>query len=141
MKQEMSPRRNLDAGLRIPRLLCAGAWAMAVLLCAASLAVAEETVKSTAYSGDFLSRTTHSGDLGGARNRLDDHGITIKPRLSMFYQGLSSGKGEGESGDEWEFGGKADLQLDADFGKLGLIKGLSLTVHGRHVRPLGLRPE
>ena len=101
---------------------------MAIFLCARSPASAGETGKSTAYSGDFLSRSTLTGDWGDARNRWEDSGITLKPRLSTFYQGKTSGAGD----DVSEFGGKADLQLDADFGKLGLVKGLSLTVHAEY---------
>jgi porin len=120
------PRDLTEGKMRL--LLCAGAWAMAIFLCAAPLTVAGETGKSTAYSGDFLSRSTLTGDWGDTRNRWEDNGITLKPRLSTFYQGKTSGAGE----DVSEFGGKADLQLDADFGKLGLVKGLSLTVHAEY---------
>jgi porin len=128
MKRLKSPGRNLDAALRIPRLLCAGACVTVIFLCAASPAVAEETGRSGASSGDVLSRSTLTGDWGGARKRWEDNGVTFKPRLSTFYQGMSSGAG----GHAYDFGGKADLQLDADFGTLGLIRGLSLTVHAEY---------
>ena len=43
----------------------------------------------------------------------------------MFYQGLTSGAGP----DGFEFGGKADVMLNADLDKLGFWNGISLTVH------------
>jgi len=49
---------------------------------------------------------------------LKEHGITLKPRLTHFYQGLTAGDGD----HGFESGGKADLLLDANLSKLGLWK-------------------
>jgi porin len=76
----------------------------------------------------WLERDTLTGDWGGGRTWLKEHGITLKPRLTQFYQGLSAG--EGDHG--FEYGGKVDLLLDADLSKLGLWKGLSLNVHAEY---------
>jgi porin len=76
----------------------------------------------------WLERDTLTGDWGGGRTWLKEHGITLKPRLTQFYQGLSAG--EGDHG--FEYGGKADLLLNADLGKLGFWNGLSLTVHAEY---------
>jgi len=76
----------------------------------------------------FLERDTLTGDWGGSRTWLKDHGITVMPRLTQFYQGMPAGEGDHES----EYGGKADLLLNADLGKLGFWKGFSLTVHGEY---------
>ena len=59
---------------------------------------------------------------------MEQHGITIKPRLTQFYQGMTAG--EGDHG--FEYGGKADLLVSADLGKLGLWKGFSMTVHAEY---------
>lgn len=77
---------------------------------------------------ELLKRDTLTDDWGGVRPWLIGHGITLKPRLTMFYQGIISGKGENSS----EFGGKTDLMLNADLSKLGFWQGLSLTVHAEY---------
>jgi porin len=76
----------------------------------------------------WLDRDTLTGDWGGARTWLQDHGITLKPRLTQFYQGLAAGDGE----HGFRYGGKLDLLLNADLSKLGLWDGLSMTVHGEY---------
>jgi porin len=76
----------------------------------------------------WLERDTLTGDWGGGRTWLKEHGITIKPRLTQFYQGMTAG--EGDHG--FEYGGKADLLVSADLGKLGLWKGFSMTVHAEY---------
>lgn len=75
-----------------------------------------------------LERETLTGDWGGGRTWLKEYGITLKPRLTQFGQGMPSGDGD----HDFEYGGKADLLLNADLGKLGLWSGLSLTVHGEY---------
>ena len=52
----------------------------------------------------WLERDTLTGDWGGGRTWLKEHGITIKPRLTQFYQGLTAGAGD----HGFEYGGKAD---------------------------------
>lgn len=79
-------------------------------------------------SGDYL-----TGDWGGGRTWLKEHGITIKPRLTQFVQGMTSGKrtaGSDESG--FQYGDKADVLVNADLSKLGFWKGLSATVHAEY---------
>jgi porin len=95
---------------------------VAVMSCVNGLdrAVAQEVTSST-----LLKRETLTGNWGGARSNLSKYGISIKPRLSLFYQGITSG--EGDHG--FKFGTKADLLLNADLGKLGLWKGLSVNIH------------
>jgi porin len=73
-------------------------------------------------------RTALSGDWGGHRTTLQQRGISIKPRLTLFDQSLLSGDGD----HGFEFGGKADVAFGADFGKLGWVDGLSLTVHAEY---------
>jgi len=76
----------------------------------------------------WLERDTLTGDWGGARTWLKEHGITIKPRLTQFYQGMPSG----DDYHHFEYGGKVDLLLNADLGKLGLWEGFSMTVHAEY---------
>lgn len=76
----------------------------------------------------WLERDTLTGDWGGGRSWLQEHGISLKPRLTQLYQGLTSGDGD----HGFEYGGKLDLLLNADAAKLGLWDGLSLTVHAEY---------
>jgi porin len=76
----------------------------------------------------WLERDTLTGDWGGARTWLKDHGITLKPRLTQFNQGLTSG----DDAHNFEYGGKADLLINTDLSKLGLWNGLSLTIHAEY---------
>ena len=74
----------------------------------------------------WLERDTLTGDWAGRRTSLEEeYGISLAPRLTQFYQGLSAGDGD----HDFEYGGKADLMLNADLSKLGFWKGFSLTVH------------
>ena len=70
-------------------------------------------------------RDALTGDWGGSRTWLKEHGITIAPRVTQFYQGMPAGDGD----HSFEYGGKADLLLNADMAKLGFWNGLSMTVH------------
>ena len=108
----VSPR----AALHLPGIVTTIAW----LLLAGASARAEE-----AGDPDSLAeRDALTGDWGGGRTWLKEHGVTIAPRLSQFYQGISSGDGE----QGYEYGGKADLRVGLDLGRLGLWDGFSMTV-------------
>ncbi len=85
-------------------------------------------VSAGATPSGWLTRPTLSGDWDGSRTWLEQQGVTIKPRLSQFYQGLTAG--EGEHG--LVYGGKADVLVAADLHKLGLWRGLSMTVHAEY---------
>jgi len=87
-----------------------------------------ETTFSTPAQPGWLERDTLTGDWGGARTWLKEHGITLKPRLTQFNQGLTSG----DDTHNFEYGGKADLLLNADLSKLGLWNGLSFTIHAEY---------
>lgn len=77
------------------------------------------TPPASTYSGDFWSRSTLTGDWGGARNDLAKKGITFDLSLIQIYQGVVDG-GKKEA---WEYGGRGDLNIHADTGKLGLWPG------------------
>jgi porin len=76
----------------------------------------------------WLTRQTVTDDWGGSRRRLEQSGITVKPRLTQFYQGLTSGEGE----HDFEYGSKADVLINADLHKLGFWDGFSMTVHAEY---------
>ncbi len=115
--------------------------AMTFAITCGSLAAQEEAAPSITMGGEttptitapapqpgWLERDTLTGDWGGGRTWLKEHGITLKPRLTQFYQGMTSGDGD----HGFKYGGKADLLLNADLSKLGFWKGFSMTVHGEY---------
>lgn len=85
----------------------------------------KDIVPITPYQGSLKERQRLTGDWAGSRTWLEEHGITLAPRLTQFYQGLAAGDGN----HDFKYGGKADLMLNADLSKLGIWNGLSLTVH------------
>jgi len=95
------------------------------------------------YSGSFLTRSTLTGDWGGARNDLARKGVTFDLNLTQVEQGVSDG---GKSNKE-EYGGRGELTFKVDTGKLGLWPGGFLTVelegnfgHGVNLRDGGVIP-
>ena len=109
------------------------------LLCLAQPAFADYTT----YSGDFLNRSTLTGDWGGLRNQLASRGVTFDINLVLTEQGVV----DGGTDREWENGGRGDLLLKVDTGKLGLWPGGFLTAElegnfgkGVNLRNGGLSP-
>jgi hypothetical protein len=88
----------------------------------------DSAITTSALQLGLMERDTLTGDWGGARTWLKERGITLKPRLTQFYQGMTSG----DDNHDFELGGKADLLLNADLGKFGFWQGLSLTVHAEY---------
>jgi porin len=85
---------------------------------------AAEPASSDPYSGDFFTRSTLTGDWGGARNDFAAKGLTFDANLTQIEQGVVSG---GKNG-AWEYGGRGDLTFHLDTQKLGLWPGGFLTV-------------
>ena len=71
------------------------------------------------YSGDFLTRSTMTGDWGGVRNDLAKKGVTFDIFVTQTLQGVVSG-GTKSGG---EYGGRGDMTMTVDTGKLGLWPG------------------
>jgi porin len=87
---------------------------------------AQEAAPGASYGGDLPDRSTLTGDWGGLRDDLAARGITVLPSLSGFYEGPTDGSVD----HVFDLGGKGDLFLNVDGGKLGLWDGFALTVHG-----------
>ena len=85
---------------------------------------AQETPPANTYAGDFWSRSTLTGDWGGARNGLAKKGIAFDLSLTQAYQGIV----DGGKKELWKYGGHGDLTIHADTQKLGLWPGGFLTV-------------
>ena len=91
---------------------------------------AEGSSSDNQYSGDFWSRSTLTGDWGGLRNDLASKGVTFDINLTQIGQSVvSGGKDIG-----WEYGGRGDITLNVDTGKLGLWPGgfLMLELEGNY---------
>jgi len=101
--------------------------AAAILVLLASVNVNAQ-LPTPDYSGSLWTRSTLTGDWGGARNTLAKKGITFNASVTQIYQGNFT---DGSTGDEyWRNSGTADYEMDLDFGKLGLWPGGFLKVRG-----------
>jgi porin len=81
-------------------------------------------------SGDYLrqvwERDRLTGDWGGLRTDLNDHGIKPRARFSQFVQGVGSGGIETNG----RYSGKVDWIVDLDVSKfLGIWPGLFINLH------------
>src|SRR5271157_6569213 len=120
-KLDRSPRAD---SLNIFWLPCVCAWVI-FLLCAAPWAVAADPQKDNPYSGDFLTRSTMTGDWGGLRNDLAEKGVTFDLNATQVGQGVVNG---GKDISDWQYGGRGNLALKMNTQKLGLWKGGTFTV-------------
>lgn len=91
------------------------------------LADVQDAVQSTQSSSeiDLKTRSTLTGDWGGARSSLADRGVTLDLRYTSFYQGLVSGTGP----QDFEYGGKVDAFVNFDSEKMGLWEGGGFRSH------------
>lgn len=82
-------------------------------------------IAASAPQPGWLERDRLTGDWGGLRSQLKQHGVTFDLDLTQFYQGLVSGNGS----HTFEYGGRFDGFVKLDTGALGLWKGGGLTTH------------
>jgi len=80
---------------------------------------AGEAPATTPYSGDIWTRSTLTGDWGGLRNQLAEKGVTFDLSITQVGQGVVRG---GKNG-AWQYGGRGDIVMNVDSGKLGLWPG------------------
>lgn len=76
-------------------------------------------------NADWLTRSTLTGDWGGARSSLADKGVAFDLRYTSTYQGLTSGTGV----EDYEYGGKVDAFVNLDSAKMGLWEGGGFRSH------------
>lgn len=81
------------------------------------------------FGGPWDSRPKLTGDWGGLRDELRDHGITLDVSATGYYQGTASGGLE----EGFELGGRSDFVLNVDGQKAGLWPGFFIRVHGEAV--------
>jgi porin len=80
------------------------------------------------YSGDFWSRSYLTGDWGGERTRLAEHGISFKLDVTQVFQG--NARGGKSTNSAWTYSGSADLFIEFDTARMGLWPGGQFTLHG-----------
>jgi porin len=80
------------------------------------------------YSGDIWNRSYLTGDWGGARTELANHGILFDMQVTQVLQQNVYG-GKNTSG-ALEYGGSADYTLKLDTARMGLWPGGLFTLHG-----------
>ena len=109
--------------MRISKIIVVLALVHGALVSAALHAA--DAPAATPYSGDIWTRSTLSGDWWGLRNDLAAKGVTLDMSLTQSAQGIvHGGKQTG-----WQYsGGRGDMNLHLDTGKLGLWPGGFLTV-------------
>src|SRR6476646_1696592 len=79
------------------------------------------------YGGDFWSRSYLTGDWGGLRSKLADHGVQFEFNVTQIYQGVASG-GTNRTG---RYSGSTDMVLKLDTQKMGLWPGGILLVEAQ----------
>ncbi len=80
------------------------------------------------YMGDWDEREYLTGDWGGARTELANHGILFDTYVTQNLQGNAHG-GKNTHG-AFEYGGSVDYILRLDTARMGLWPGGLLTLHG-----------
>jgi porin len=81
------------------------------------------------FGGPWNSRPKLTGDWGGLREELRDHGFTFDISATTYYQGTASGGLR----DTFQFGGRNDYLINVDGQKAGLWQGLYINLHGETV--------
>ena len=110
---------------RFPALVI---FLLAIGICSGTQASAQDGPAN--YSGDVRSRSTLTGDWGGARNDFAGKGVTLDASLTQVLMGIvDGGKDTG-----WEYGGRGNITLNGDTQKLGLWPGgfFMLEVEGNY---------
>jgi porin len=126
----MKPLQPSSAFFSAMGVLVLGIFSQGSLSAKEAPLVGESTLQAdSTRAASWLEGDRLTGDWAGRRTWLkEEYGITLAPRLTQFYQGLVAGDGD----HDFEYGGKADLLLNADLSKLGLWNGFSLTVHAEY---------
>jgi len=78
------------------------------------------------YSGTLTERSTLTGDWNGLRNDLARKGLTIDMYATQTYQGVvAGGRDKG-----WQYGGRENVTVNLDMGRMGIMPGGFLTIEG-----------
>ncbi len=89
------------------------------------LAIALCGLTTTAFAQRTAEDDTRTGDWGGVRTTLAEHGMVTELSTTGYYAGLLSGSGD----KDFEFGGRSDALIHLNTGKLGLWDGGGFHFH------------
>ncbi|MCX7419139.1 MAG: carbohydrate porin [Planctomycetia bacterium] len=78
------------------------------------------------FGGSLLERPKLTGDWFGTRTELAEDGVTLDVSNTQYYQGVTSGGLE----QSFQYGGRNDYFMNLNGEKVGLWKGLFVTLHG-----------
>ncbi|WP_119387966.1 carbohydrate porin [Taklimakanibacter lacteus] len=99
--------------------------AKALIMTAAMVGVLPVSVRAADLPTEDRSSTQLRLLDGEWRDGLRESGIGIDAWWTQFYQGAIAGEGS----RDWQYGGKGDVFLTLDGGRLGLWQGLSVAAH------------
>jgi porin len=80
------------------------------------------------YSGDWLSRKYLTGDWGGARTHLAQHGILFDVDVTQIMQG--NAHGGKDTNNAFRYSGSTEFKLQFDTARMGLWPGGLITLRG-----------
>lgn len=103
-----------------------GAPAPAAAITAPAAATDAGALPTPNYSGDLWTRSTLTGDWGGARNDMARKGLTLDMYATQVAQSVVAGGLD--NGARW--GGRGNITLTLDTGKAGLWPGGFVIVEG-----------
>jgi porin len=83
------------------------------------------TPAEVSYAHELFTRPKLTGDWGGTRTALEEHGVKIDLYATQFYQGVARGGRE----QAFDYGGRLDYLMNVDGHKLGLWQGLFVDLH------------
>lgn len=95
----------------------------------ASVSSSSTASEPAPFDGPLNSRSKLTGDWGGLRDQLRDHGFSFDISSTTYYQGIASGGLE----ETFQFGARNDYLLNVDGQKAGLWKGFGVNLHGETV--------
>ena len=90
------------------------------------VAAAPTACPSSPFDGACCDRPFLLGSMCGLRDQLAAHGISLSIQNYNFYQGVATGGIH----DVGQYSGRDDYFINVDGEKLGLWKGLFITLHG-----------
>jgi porin len=120
----MRARRHRSSHRRLPKSLLVAACA---LLPPSAPILADSAAEGSALS-DWLSGDYATGDWGGLRSHLIEHGITLEGAYTTDIMAVRNGNAG--SGDGWDYAGRIDFGVEFDFETLAGIPGFSAYASG-----------
>jgi len=91
------------------------------------------------YTGDFLNRSYLTGDWGGLRTELANHGILFN--LDVTSYGMGNARGGHNTSHAFQHSGTADFTLELDTARMGLWPGGLIKIRGETAYGRGINAD